>query len=242
MKIFISLILILLPFASSASPIPDFPFIIVTEEIEEKIKPDRVEVSFAIVAFDKSSKVAVQQLSQATSHVIDLLKEHQIELAQLESNQMNKHSKRARKDGVYDLEILGYNLEQSFTLTLTDLAVYPVLMNQLIMVEGVEGLFSHFSTSKETELQSTLLQKASLKVRIKADVLAEAQSRRVKSVYGITTEGSIADAYGRFSLSSSAAFATKYRLGSSHTSSDFMMTVPNSITLRQEITAVYELE
>ena len=40
-----------LPTLAIANPVPDFPFVIVTEEMKMKVKPDFVKVRFGVVSF-----------------------------------------------------------------------------------------------------------------------------------------------------------------------------------------------
>ena len=81
----------------------------------------------------------------------------------------------------------------------------------------------------------------SLKTRKKADVLAKAQSRKVKNVYGITTEENFGQAYATFSLEYNpqeyalAMAADTYGM-------ELLMAVPEFIKVGQRITAIYELK
>ncbi len=81
----------------------------------------------------------------------------------------------------------------------------------------------------------------SAKARKKADSLANAQSRKVKRVYGITTEGDFGQAYAIFSLEynpqtySVAMDASSYGM-------ELVMAVPKFIKVGQRITAIYELK
>lgn len=159
----------------------------------------------------------------------------------LESTQIDKEARRARKDGIYNLEILGYETRQGFNLTLSELKKYPGLMNELISIDGVTGIDALFKTTNEEKYKAEMIEELSAKARKKADALAKAQSRSVKRVYGITTEGNFGEAYAIFSLQYEPRIEAD--VGSlSRYGMDLTMMVPEYIVVSQRITAIYELK
>lgn len=84
-----------------------------------------------------------------------------------------------------------------------------------------------------------MIESLSSKARERADALAEAQSRSVAQVYGITTETDFGRSYARFSFEpdpGTLAVGTGYR------GDDLVMMVPSRIEIGQSITAIYQLE
>lgn len=224
-----------------ANPVPGFPFVIVTETLEKKVRPDVAKVRFNIKAYENSSHEAVEMLTKYSAMMLEALIEHGIEVSELESTQVNKSEKRKWKDGAYSVEILGYEVEQAFNLRITDLSKYPGLMNDLVRLDGVKDIDAFFETSKEGEYKEKMITELSAKARNKADALAQAQSRKVKRVYGITTEGNFGQAYAIFSLEyNPAAFAIA--LSGDSYGMDLVMAVPEFIKVGQRITAIYELK
>ncbi len=201
MKIILIVLISLLPLFVKASPLPDFPFVIVNEKIEKEIKPDIGTIHFSFMAFNQESILAMEALSRSTAQVLALLKKYKIPQSQLSSSQVYKSAKRAHREGAYELEILGYTVTQALTLELVDLSFYPELMVELLMIDGLEDIQSDFKSTKETEFKANLLAEVSVKARKKADALAKGQSRLVKSIYGITTQNSFSSSFDGFSLS-----------------------------------------
>lgn len=241
MKRIMLLIGLLLPLWVSANPVPDFPFVIVTESIEQDVKPDTATISFSILAYDPSSDKAMNQLTKTSADMLEILRKYDVPVASLESDQVNKTTKRARRDGAFNLEILGYEVQQRFTLRLTQLEVFPGLMNDLVRTDGVQNVNAGFETSREDEYKAAMIAALSDKARKKADTLAEAQSRKVKAVYGITTEGNFGQAYAIFSLQyNPQAYAMASKMESY--GMELVMAVPESIKIGQRITAIYELK
>jgi len=240
MKQIIILILIISSAFVSANPIPEFPFVILTERLEKQIPPDLVKIRFSLTTYASTSKESLELLRVAGKSVITLLENHKIPLTLLESNQIDKSAKRARKEGTYNLDILGYETTQNFKLNLNDLKKYPTLMNKLIAIDGVTGIQSFFKSSQEEKFKEEMINELSVKARQKADTLAKAQSRKVKEVYGLTTEGNFGDAYAIFSLQFEPRVYAMRSAGSY--GMDLTMMVPEYIVVNQRITVIYELE
>lgn len=234
-------LLLVISLSVYANPVPEFPFVIVTERLEQDVKPDLAKVRFSILAYDESSDRAMEQLTKYSAQMLEVIKSNEIPISNLESTQVDKSTKRARKDGAYNLDILGYEVQQGFSLRVVDLTKYPRLMNQLIRLDGVQNIAAFFETTKEDEYKEKMVVDLSLKARKKADTLAKAQSRKVKSVYGITTEENFGQAYATFSLEyrpQSYAFA----MDAGSEGMELIMAVPEFIKVGQRITAIYELK
>ncbi|WP_445360290.1 SIMPL domain-containing protein [Microbulbifer sp. EKSA005] len=240
MKFIVLALTLAMSLAVTANPVPHFPFVIVTEKLEQKVKPDVVKVRFSILAYEQSSNRAMEKLTKSSALMLEALKKHGVLILSLESTQIDKNTKRARKDGAYNLEVLGYEVQQGFNLRLTNLDKYPSLMNELIRLDGVQNINAFFETSKEEEYKEKMITELSVKARKKANALAQAQSREVKSVYGITTEENFGQAYAIFSLEYNPQ---EYALAMAADSygMDLVMAVPEYIKVGQRITAIYEL-
>ena len=241
MKFIVLAVSLFISLAVIANPVPDFPFVIVTEKLDQEVKPDVAKVRFSVLAYDKSSDKAMEQLTKSTALMLEALKKHGVLISKLESTQIDKSTKRARKDGAYNLEVLGYEVQQGFNLRVTDLDKYPGLVNELIRLDGIQNIDAFFETSKEEEYKETMITKLSAKARKKADALAQAQSRKVKSVYGITTEGQFGQAYAIFSLEYNPQEYAR-AMQSAPYGMDLVMSVPEYIKVVQRITAIYELK
>lgn len=221
-----------------ANPVPDFPFVIVTETIEQQVKPDSAKVEFDILAYETTSDMAMEQLTNVSAQMLEILEKHDIPLSRIATSQVNKRVRRAKNDDTNKFEILGYELQQNFNLEITDLDKYSSVMNELIRLDGVQSINALFETSKEDEYKEQMIVELSDKVREKADALARGQSRKVKSVYGITTESNFGQAYAIFSLE----YKTRFLSMSASFDRGLVMSVPEFIKVDQQITAIYELE
>lgn len=241
MKYVLAALSLIISMSVFANPVPEFPFVIVTEKMEQEVKPDLAKVRFSLLAYDKSSDNAMEQLTKLSAQMLEILKNNGIPISNLESTQVDKSTKRARKDGAYNLDILGYEVQQGFNLRIADLTKYPSLMNQLVRLDGVQNIDAFFETTREDEYEEKMIVDLSLKTRKKADVLAKAQSRKVKSVYGITTEENFGQAYATFSLEYNPQ-AYALAMAADAYGMELVMAVPEFIKVGQRITAIYELK
>ena len=232
--------LLLLSASAVANPLPDFPFVIVSEKLTKQVKPDFVEVRFSIIAYDESSELAMGKLDNTATKVVSLLNELDIPKTKLEFSSINKEAKRDRKEQNFDLAILGYDVRQQLTLKLSELTKYPSFMKKLIAIDGVVRANSVFQLLNANDVKDKLITELSDKAKLKADSLAKAQGRQVKSVYGITTKDNFGEALAWFSLQSNSN--SKYMLSSGYRPSNFEMLVPEYIEVDQQITAIYKLK
>ena len=241
MKYLLTIFLLAFSTFGYSNPVPDFPFIILTERLEKRVKPDVVEVSFGLTAFSSTSAESLESLRSAGKSVISLLEKYEIPLNLLESTQIDKRTKRASTDRAYNLEILGYETTQDFKLKLSELTKYPMLMNELIAIDGVNEIDATFESTQEKKYKAEMIQELSNNARKKADTLAEAQSRTVKRVYGITTGRNFGEAYAIFSLQYEPTIHADIPYKSSR-GMDLTMMAPEYIVVNQRITAIYELK
>ena len=239
MRALIVAIFVIFVGVANANPVPEFPFIILTEHIEKKVKPDVVKIRFSFVSYDKSSEKSLRQLKEGGKKIAELLKKHGIPIGQLESTQIDKRAKRARQDGAYNLDILGYETTQGFRLALANLEKYTPFMNDLIEFDGVASMDAFFESTQEEKYKQEMISELSAKAREKADTLASAQSKKVKGVYGITTEGTFGEAYAIFSLQYEPR---AYALAGDVSSLDLTLMVPEFIQVNQRMTVIYELK
>ncbi|MGN0920936.1 MAG: SIMPL domain-containing protein [Cellvibrio sp.] len=213
----------------------------VTKTIDKQVKPDKAQINFTIIAYEKTSENALDKLLQSSAAILQTMKDHGIDASHIESLQIDKTAKRASQQGVYDLEILGYEFRQDFILKLNDVSKFPDFMNDLFKIDGVKDIDSRFESTQSDKYKIQMLEEVSIKSRKKADTLAQAQFRQVKRVYGMTTENRFGDSFAIFSLEGSPSIYLGKPWPSSY-GSGLIITVPEYIKVGQRVTAIYELK
>jgi uncharacterized protein len=241
MKYLVLLLSLLSASVAYSNPVPEFPFVIVTEHLEKQIKPDVATIAFSVIAFDKNSEKAMGSVVKTGVKILELLKANGIPLSRLESRGIDKTAKRAGREHGYSLEILGYAISQNFKITLNDLDKYSGVVNELASLDGVQAIEALFKTTKEDSYKEEMIQELSKMARMKADLLAGAQSRKVKTVYGITTQSSFGEAYAVFSLEYDPR-NVEFSMASVAYGENLIMNVPEYIEVKQHLTAIYELQ
>ncbi len=150
-------------FPAWANPVPDFPFVIVTERLDKKAKPDYVKIQFNLLVYEGSSEKAVESLSRSAIQMLEVLEKYEISAKKIKSTKIDKNAKRARKDGFFNLDILDYEVTQDFSVEVENLSKYPEIMNGLFELDGVQNLDALFETKKKKEYQDEMIAEFSQK-------------------------------------------------------------------------------
>lgn len=235
MKKILTTLLLLFSLPSIAQPMPDFPFVIVEEKMEKEVQPDYVDIRFSLLHFNRSSEQAMAELKATGSDIIRILEKHKIPLTQLESNRIEKDVKRARNEQRQNLGILGYEIGQTMKLRLNNLELYSPFINDLLSVDGVNGIHSWFESSRADAIKIDMIAELGKQSRQQADTLAASQAKTIKGVYGITTQD-----YHQFH-NYAMSMEISAPMDSGHYRDGLTMMVPGHITLHQHLTTVFEL-
>lgn len=228
-----------LSFSASAAPLPDFPFVIVSEEMTEQVAPNTVKINLWLKSESASLPTAMAQLQTATQQLIAVLKQHKVELSALEADGISKQ--KVHDEDKQGNPLISYRVSQGFEFKFADLPQYPSLVNALQLIEDVINLEPSFDNTDANKYKAKLLEKLSLKTREKADQLAAAQQRLVDKVYGITTEENFGQSFAAFGLSATST-TMSFNLASINTADVIYASVPKSIPLKVHMTAIYQLK
>ena len=230
-----------LPFYAQSSALPDFPFINVSGTGELNIKPNRASMTFSIVVFNKVSTVASEQHSARVSETIKILKDFNIQNGDIESFNINKEIVRNRGDDYQELAILGYSIQQHFTIELNSLDKYSEIMDSLLKQQNLEGLNSEFSVKEQKELQTKLVKMASEEALNKAKLLSSSMGVELGRLYAITDGSQYPWDFGKLGLSNkdSGIVLNKPR---SRTQGVSQMFIPKSIALFTTVHVIYKLK
>ena len=95
---FKSLILLMAVFvcAAQAEDIPSFPFLTVKGEAELKVEPNKVDIEFRVIAFDKMSSNALAQVNETAHDITAFLINSGVSKKQISAYNISKDAKRNR--------------------------------------------------------------------------------------------------------------------------------------------------
>ena len=241
---FLGLVLLLsTTFATLASPLPDFPFVTVSGESSSQVSPDVATIRLQALVFDKKAANAQEQLTETTANLVTLLEQNDIALNKISSDQVRKRAKRARNNKSYEeLEILGYELSQQFTIEVDDITKYPVLSNELAKMANVVGISSQFDVSNKQDIEIELIAEAGMKARIKAKQMAAGLGVKLGDVFAINDTGSFQTFFATFGLESeSYGYNTREELASTKSMSRASF-IPEYIEISKRVNVVYRLD
>jgi uncharacterized protein YggE len=235
----VTLTLLCASVALQAETLPGFAFVTTTGEAEVHVAPDTVTVNFQVMAFNKSAEQAMDTVAERGAEVVALAQKHGLEHQQIESYAIDKQARRNREGRNGDLEILGYQVTQRFTLEINSLKTYQALMNQLMRMDNTNGLNARFDVSNREQVIANLVAQAGADARSRADNLAAGLGASIKSVYAITEDAGFSQSMARFGVS-----AEKYgRLSAAADQSrSFDLFAPETITLSKRINVIFKLK
>lgn len=231
-----------------AADIPDFPYLLVKGDAEIKVQPDIAKISFSITEFNKDSKEATNSVSQRGQAVLALAKKLGIASEQVTSTAYNKITKRKKDDNYQELDILGYEVTQAYTVQINNISQYSPFADQLLLLPNIENIDTDFDVSAREKIESDLLKQAAKRAKKKAEDLADGMGVKVGSVYAITQDYS-------FSSFKAVFGSPDYESGNAppdyvpSPSFDFVpdqnfsnMYIPKTIKISKSISVVYKIK
>ncbi|WP_041521715.1 SIMPL domain-containing protein [Gilvimarinus agarilyticus] len=221
-----------------AQPMPDFPFITVTGEAEIEVAPDTVTVNFQVMEFNKSAELAMNTVAERGAEVVALAKENGLSHEQIESYAIDKQVRRNRENMNGNMEIIGYEVTQRFTLEVDGLDTYEKLMNKLMRMDNTSGLNASFDISNRDEVMTSLVAKAGADARERGNNLAAALDAEIKSVYAITEDAGFDNFMARFGVSAEKFGAISMAADRGRS---FDLFAPETITLSKRINVIFKI-
>ena len=108
------------------------------------------------------------------------------------STEYSKSTKRKQSEHFEDLEILGYEVTQTFTVEINNIIQYSPFVDQLLGMMNVGNIRTAFDVANREEIDSELLTKATKNAKQKAEDLAKGMNVKVGSVFALTQDYSFA--------------------------------------------------
>lgn len=222
-----------------ASSIPDFPFVTVTGESTRKVAPDNAVVSLQVIVFEKESAKGQQVLNQTIQQLLATLKKNEVNPNHITTYEINKRVQRAReKNGYNELEVLGYELTQTFEIKLANLKNYSAIITELAKANNIERIDSRFDVNNRENIEVELISEAGKKAKLKAKQMASGLGVKIDSVFAINDSGSYQSFFATFGLQ------TEFRGGMMRKSGGPIKSlfIPEFIEISKSINVVYKLD
>jgi uncharacterized protein YggE len=241
-KLFLVLILCIsnLVFADS---IPNFPFLMASGSAEIQVKPDTAKIAFSITEFNKDPKDAVNVVAKRAQAIVDLAKKLGIGQEYISSAEYNKSTKRRQNEHYENLEVLGYEVSQYFTIEIKNISLYSPLVDQLISSQNVEDVHTLFSVSNKAEIDRDLVKQATANAKIKAIDLAEGMGVKLGQVFAVSQDryfASVEAVFGIYPINGAPAYMPPPELKLQDSVSS--MFVPKSIEFSKSVSVIFKIK
>ena len=238
MKFLVIVTLFVFSVFTNASTIPDFPFVTVKESSIREVKPDKAELTFSVISYDKDASVAKSLFNKTTNKIVNIIRSHGLRDKDITSFDVYKNIKRARDKDYNDLAILGYEFSQRFKVKIEDLSIYTDLTEALLVVNNLGNIEGHFDYSKRSHVEAELIIDAANKAKKKAENMALALGVKIDSVFAFNDEGSFSSFFTTFGLSS----GTTPSVGLSGPRGTSNIFIPHFIEISKSINVVYKIK
>ena len=159
---------------ASASPLPSHPFVSTSGKAQLWMRPDIGEVKFETGTQHASAETAAGQLQELSAGVMQLLADHGVQEADIESYEVEK-----KAVPVHGQEQPAYSIGRLFHARVRDLAQWPDLVARLVEMEHVTNVSSSFDRTDSDAINTQLMEAAASDARTKGSTLAKAFGRKL---------------------------------------------------------------
>ena len=240
--ILIGLLIVSSHSVAQTEKLPSFPFLVVSGRSEIHVPPDKVSITFTVLEFNTSAEIAVRTVQETSLKVVALCEKHGIPLDAISSESLEKETQRSRGENYQSLEVLGYQVFQTFNINLDDLTVFPEFSNDILSLNNVVGFNTKFDVQNRESLIETLFTKASSDAKQRANVLASAMSVDLGPVYGISDGTEITDFSAVYQLSTQYRALASASMRDGGSVEEFALFQPKTIELEKSVKVIFKIE
>jgi uncharacterized protein YggE len=222
--------------------------LIVSGSAEIKVQPDSAKISFSVTEFNKDAKEASLKVFKQGQAILAIANELGIPKEQVTSSEYRKTTKRKRDDHYNDLDILGYDVSQDYTIEINKIAQYSTLADQLLKLGNLENIRTSFDISNRQALEGDLLKQATKDAKRRANNLADGMGVKVISVHALSQDFSLSSYQSVFGVRDYSGvmappeFAPPPSLDFVPDSAGSNMFVPKTIELRTSVNVVFKIK
>jgi len=241
-NIIISIITLLLPAAMAiAAQLPDFPFLYAVGVATREIPPDLATITFDVEAFDENPVKSLDIVKNRSIELIDLFKKLEIPTKDIETYEIDKRTVRQEKDYV-ELKILGYEVEQKFSVKLHGLSQYTTLMEKLLKFRNINNINAQFDVAQRKEIETSLMADACANAKVQAENMTAGIGTKLGSVFAISDRG-FNELEDQFGMSSTREIIDSMFKKSMMTDDrGQMIFIPSAIKIGKKVNVVFKLE
>jgi uncharacterized protein YggE len=175
--------LVLVPFAASASQLPDYPFIHASGNGFVYVAPDVGEIDFEISAHQADPEAARQVVEGRIAEVRALVAGLALPDADVEIRDVRKDIRKAEPS---QPGVVQYDIRCVVHIKVGDLSKWKALVSPLINMANLDGFMTGFDTSKREQVETELTGDAIKAARRKAEAIATGFGRKLGPVSAVS--------------------------------------------------------
>jgi uncharacterized protein YggE len=183
-KIVVAAALVFVPFAASASQLPDYPFIHASGNGVVYVAPDVGEIDFEISAHQADPEAARQVVEARIAEVRALVAALALPEADVQIRDVRKDM---RKGETAQAGVIEYDIKCGVHIKVADISKWKALVSPLINMANVDGFMTGFDTSKREQFEAELTGEAIKSARRKAEAMAAGLGRKLGPVSGVSS-------------------------------------------------------
>jgi len=185
--LFISLLLA--PLSTTASPLPEYPFVYVNGTANLEVVPDKGLITFRVKTYHSEATVAYGKQAEVADAFLAFAGKLGVPIEDIVAQAIEKSTVRKEDDKGKELEIIGYELVRSVQIELKDLARFSKLIDFLYGLPNVEGLHVTFGCKDENMIMQGLTDDACRTARTNAERLCQGFGKKIGAVRAISETG-----------------------------------------------------
>jgi uncharacterized protein len=225
-----------------ASPLPDYPFVYANGTATRGVAPDKASITFSIKTYDPQADKAFTQQSEVAAKVLDFASKLGLSNDAIVAKAIEKRAVRKQDDHGNDLEILGYETTRSVTADVSELGLFPKLIEFLYSQPNVESITATFGRKDEATIRQALVEDACHDARERAERMAKGFGKKLGAIRAISEFG-VANVRNFLTggESYSAMYADLQSPGQNRIVRDFRV-IPATVTFNAGIYALFTIE
>ena len=233
--------LLLPPTMTIAAQLPDFPFLYAVGMTTKEIPPDLATITFDVEAFDENPVKSLDIVQNRSVELIDLFKKLEIPTKDIETYEINKRTVRQEKDYV-ELKILGYEVNQKFSIKLHGLTQYATLMEKLLKFRNITNINAQFDVAQRKEIETSLMADACANAKVQAENMASGIGTKLGSVFAISERG-FNELEDQFGMSSTREIIdSMFKKSMMAGDRGEIIFIPSTIKIGKKVNVIFKLE
>jgi uncharacterized protein YggE len=174
---------LIVPFAASASQLPDFPFIHVSGSGSVYVMPDFGEIDFEVSAYQADPEAARQTVEARIAELRALVAGVGLPDADVAIRDVRRD---IRKADPAQPGVVQYDIKAGVHIKVSDLSKWKALVSPLINMPNLDGFMVGLDTSKREQVETELAGEAIKAARRKAEAIAAGFGRKLGPVSAVS--------------------------------------------------------